>query len=330
VPQSESHRVERTCSAFIAILRKQLTRSWRVVAFPQVLQSASWSASWSAAVRCGADFQTCVQNAGVKLSDAGVVLVDEHLRTNVPHIWALGDCIGRVELTPVALMEGMAFAASCCGSEMKKPDYGTIPSAVCPSPCAGLLVHQLYPQDVSPAHTPSLAAVFRLELTRSHSDWPDACCRESLKCRAQRGREADQCQRIIVVNCCASSSSCLQVFCQPPLGTVGYTEEECVQRYEGDLEVFVSKFKPMKNTLSGREDKTLMKMIVHKATQRVVGIHMVGPDAAEIMQVLLRVLASPGTRGTLPSRLGRLAFERQNYIILAPPLLLHAPQYGGV
>jgi pyruvate/2-oxoglutarate dehydrogenase complex dihydrolipoamide dehydrogenase (E3) component len=67
-------------------------------------------------------------------TEAGVVqnaVVDEHLRTNVPHIWALGDVIGRIELTPVALMEGMAFAANCFGTEgLKPPDYGSVPSAV--------------------------------------------------------------------------------------------------------------------------------------------------------------------------------------------------------
>jgi Pyridine nucleotide-disulphide oxidoreductase, dimerisation domain len=69
------------------------------------------------------------------------------------------------------------------------------------------------------------------------------------------------------------------------LGTVGCTEDECIQRFAGDMDVYVSKFKPMKNTLSGREERTLMKMIVHMESQRVLGIHMVGPDAAEIMQV---------------------------------------------
>jgi glutathione reductase (NADPH) len=77
----------------------------------------------------------------------------------------------------------------------------------------------------------------------------------------------------------------VQVFCQPPLATVGYTEAECVAKFAGELDVYTSKFKPMKNTLSGREDRTLMKMIVHRDSDKVVGVHMVGEDAAEIMQV---------------------------------------------
>ena len=71
-----------------------------------------------------------LQNAGVEMKGK-VVKVDEYLRTNVPHIWALGDVIGRIELTPVALMEGMTFAANCFGKDgEKKPDYGAVPSAV--------------------------------------------------------------------------------------------------------------------------------------------------------------------------------------------------------
>ena len=80
-----------------------------------------------------AELEGCVrgmQNTGVEMKGK-VVKVDEYLRTNVPHIWALGDVIGRIELTPVALMEGMAFAANCFGKEgITKPDYGSVPSAV--------------------------------------------------------------------------------------------------------------------------------------------------------------------------------------------------------
>jgi pyruvate/2-oxoglutarate dehydrogenase complex dihydrolipoamide dehydrogenase (E3) component len=75
-----------------------------------------------------------MQNVGVEL-DGKVVKVDKYLRTNVPHIWALGDVIGRIELTPVALMEGMTFAANCFGKDgLKEPDYGSVPSAVRSSP----------------------------------------------------------------------------------------------------------------------------------------------------------------------------------------------------
>lgn len=70
-----------------------------------------------------------MQNAGVEL-EKGCVKVDEHLRSSVPHIWALGDVIGRIELTPVALMEGMTFANNCFGEQPRVPDYGSLASAV--------------------------------------------------------------------------------------------------------------------------------------------------------------------------------------------------------
>lgn len=98
--------------------------------------------------------------------------------------------------------------------------------------------------------------------------------------------------------------SCLQVFCQPPLGTVGYSEEECKAKFTGDMDVFVAKFKPMKNTLSGREERTLMKMIVHKATQKVLGVHMVGPDAAEIMQGISIALKAGATKAHFDATIG--------------------------
>ena len=73
------------------------------------------------------------------------------------------------------------------------------------------------------------------------------------------------------------------VFSQPPVGTVGYSEEEAVHHC-GPVDIYLSEFKPMKNTLSGRDEKALMKLIVERESQRVVGIHVVGPDAPEIVQ----------------------------------------------
>ena len=87
---------------------------------------------------------------------------------------------------------------------------------------------------------------------------------------------------------------------------MGFSEEACITKYAGEMDVYVSKFKPMKNTLSGKQDRTLMKMIVHKGTDSVVGVHMVGEDAAEIMQVrssvmcaVAHALSSVSARGTL-------------------------------
>jgi glutathione reductase (NADPH) len=73
------------------------------------------------------------------------------------------------------------------------------------------------------------------------------------------------------------------VFSQPPVGTVGDTEGQAIAKY-GQVEVYQSTFRPMKHTLSGRSEKTYMKLIVEPNTQKVVGAHMVGPDAPEIIQ----------------------------------------------
>ena len=73
------------------------------------------------------------------------------------------------------------------------------------------------------------------------------------------------------------------VFSQPPIGTVGLTEEQARREY-GDVDIYCSRFRPMKNTLSGRDERTFMKLIVDPRTDRVIGCHMLGPDAPEIIQ----------------------------------------------
>jgi glutathione reductase (NADPH) len=73
------------------------------------------------------------------------------------------------------------------------------------------------------------------------------------------------------------------VFSQPPVGSVGLTEAAAIAAY-GRLDVYAATFRPLKHTLSGREERTLVKLVVDAASQRVVGAHMVGPDAPEIIQ----------------------------------------------
>ncbi len=137
----------------------------------------------------------------------GAVLVDAHSRTSVPSVWAVGDVTDRVNLTPVALMEGMAFARAAFGPQGtdtpgSKPDYTAIASAV---------------------------------------------------------------------------------FSTPPIASVGMTEEEAVDAV-GTVDVFSSAFRPMKNTISGSPARAMMKILVDPATDAVLGMHMVGPDAGEVMQ----------------------------------------------
>ncbi|MFM9967505.1 MAG: glutathione-disulfide reductase [Burkholderiales bacterium] len=141
--------------------------------------------------------------AGVNLDEEGGIVVDEHGRTSVPNIFAVGDVTNRIALTPVAIREGQAVATTLFG--------GGAPVRV------------------------------------DHNDVPSA------------------------------------VFSQPPVGTVGLTESEALEKFP-EIEVYKTDFRPMKATLSGRDERTLVKLIVEAATQRVVGVHMVGGDAPEIIQ----------------------------------------------
>eukprot|EP00873_Tetraselmis_striata_P007238 jgi/Tetstr1/427502/TSEL_017628.t1 len=179
-----------------------------------------------------------LQEVGLKMKKNGAIEVDEYSRTNVPNIWAIGDVTDRMNLTPVALMEGMAFSKTAFGDEPTKPDHKDVASAV---------------------------------------------------------------------------------FCQPPLGTVGLSEEQAIETLSGPIDVYVAKFKPMKNTLSGRDEKTLMKMIVHKPTDRVVGIHMVGPDAAEIMQGMGVAMKMGVTKAVMDSTVGIHPSSAEEFVTMRTP-----------
>lgn len=143
-----------------------------------------------------------LEEAGVVLNDKGAVVVDEDSRTSVESIYAVGDVTDRVQLTPVAIREGQAFADTVFGDRPHRVDYGCIPSAV---------------------------------------------------------------------------------FSHPPLAGVGMTEGQARNKL-GSIKVYQSDFRPMKNVLAGRNERSLYKMIVDAATDRVVGLHMIGPDAPEILQ----------------------------------------------
>ncbi len=143
-----------------------------------------------------------LRDAGVHALPGGMIPVDEYSRTNLENVFAVGDVTNRVNLTPVALMEGHAFADSEFGGQPRPVEHGFIPSAV---------------------------------------------------------------------------------FSHPPVATVGFSEKEAAAHY-GDLEIYKSGFTPMKYTLSGRQEKTMMKLIVQSSTGKVVGLHVVGLDAPEIVQ----------------------------------------------
>ncbi|OMO93056.1 hypothetical protein CCACVL1_06646 [Corchorus capsularis] len=164
-----------------------------------------------------------LEAAGVELDSTGAVKVDEYSRTNIPSIWAVGDVTNRMNLTPVALMEGTCFAKTVFGGEPSKPDYSNIPCAV---------------------------------------------------------------------------------FSIPPLSIVGLSEEQAIEQANGDVLVFTSSFNPMRNTISGRQEKTVMKLVVDAETDKVLGASMCGPDAPEIMQGIAVALKCGATKAQFDSTVG--------------------------
>ncbi|MDX1709723.1 MAG: glutathione-disulfide reductase [Rhodovibrionaceae bacterium] len=140
--------------------------------------------------------------AGVECGEDGAIAVDAFSRTSQPHIFAIGDITNRLNLTPVAIEEAMAFVDTAFKGKERALDHRNVPHAV---------------------------------------------------------------------------------FSQPPVSVVGMTQEEA-EKAGHVLEIYRSSFRPMKHTLSGREEKTMMKLVVDASSRRVLGAHMVGLDAPEIIQ----------------------------------------------
>jgi glutathione reductase (NADPH) len=155
-----------------------------------------------------------LDKAGVKLGAQGEVLVDAQSRTSAENIYAVGDVTDRVNLTPVAIREGHAFADSVFGKTTWSLDHDLIPTAV---------------------------------------------------------------------------------FSTPEIATVGLPEHEACQVYP-NLDVYLARFRPMKHTLSGRDEFVVMKLLVDGKTDKVVGCHMMGPDAAEIVQMAAIALKMGATK----------------------------------
>jgi glutathione reductase (NADPH) len=108
------------------------------------------------------------------------------------------------------------------------------------------------------------------------------------------------------------------VFTQPPVGTVGLTEEEA--RAKGAVDIYLSRFRPMKYTLSGREEKTLMKLIVDRASQVVVGAHMVGVDAPEILQGIGVAVKAELTKKQFDACVGIHPTAAEEFVTMRDPL----------
>lgn len=109
------------------------------------------------------------------------------------------------------------------------------------------------------------------------------------------------------------------VFCQPNIGTVGLTEEEArVAGYQ--VRIYRSEFKPMKHTLSGRDERALMKLVVDDSSDRVLGAHMVGPDAGEITQGLAVAIKAGATKAEFDSTLGIHPTSAEEFVTMREPV----------
>jgi glutathione reductase (NADPH) len=144
-----------------------------------------------------------LDEAGVARDAAGAVIVDTLSQTNIPGIYAIGDVTNRVQLTPVAIREGQAFADTVFGNMPRTVDYTNIPTAV---------------------------------------------------------------------------------FSSPPISAVGLTEAEARAHHGENVHIYRSDFRPMKNVVSGRHERGLYKMITAGPEEKVIGLHLIGPDSSEILQ----------------------------------------------
>jgi glutathione reductase (NADPH) len=180
-----------------------------------------------------------LENTAVQLDERGYIQVDEQYQSTAPSIMAIGDVIGRVQLTPVALAEGMAVARRLFKpEEYRKVDYKMIPTAV---------------------------------------------------------------------------------FSLPNIGTVGLSEEQA--REEGHrVVVFESRFRPMKLTLTDCQERTLMKLVVDADSDRVLGCHMVGPEAGEIVQGLAIALKAGATKRMFDETIGVHPTAAEEFVTMRTPV----------
>jgi glutathione reductase (NADPH) len=108
------------------------------------------------------------------------------------------------------------------------------------------------------------------------------------------------------------------VFSQPNLGTVGLTEEQAREKYH-EVDIYKSTFKPMKHTLTESGEKTLMKLVVDKKTDRVVGAHMIGPDAGEIIQGIGIAIKAGATKAVFDLTIGIHPTAAEEFVTMRQP-----------
>ncbi len=179
-----------------------------------------------------------LEAAGVELAANGAVKVDDHFCSNVPSVYALGDVIDRVQLTPVAIAEAMVVVDHMFGADaMADMSYDNIPSAV---------------------------------------------------------------------------------FSHPNLATVGLTEEEARKRH-GEVEVYTSSFKALKHTLTGRDETTFMKLVTEPGAGRVLGLHMMGEAAGEIVQGFAVAMTCGATKAQFDATIGIHPTSAEEFVTLRTP-----------
>ncbi|MDR7096291.1 glutathione-disulfide reductase [Hydrogenophaga laconesensis] len=182
-----------------------------------------------------------LEAVGVAQGKGGEVIVDEHYRTSVPSILAVGDVTSRIQLTPVALGEAMVVVdhlfGPVAGKAARSMSYDFVPTAV---------------------------------------------------------------------------------FCHPNIGTVGLTEAQAREQH-GDVTIFRSEFKSLRHTLSGSTERTLMKLVVDTKSDRVVGLHMVGAEAGEIVQGFAVALKAGATKAVFDSTIGIHPTAAEEFVTMREP-----------
>jgi glutathione reductase (NADPH) len=163
-----------------------------------------------------------LENVDVK-THHGAILVDNYSQTNVENIYSVGDCTDNIQLTPVAINEGRAFADTIFGNKPRIMNYADIPTAI---------------------------------------------------------------------------------FTTPEAATVGLTEEEAREMYGDAIKIYRSSFRPMYYVLPAKQEKTLMKLVVNTTTDRVLGAHMVGDHAAEIIQGVAIAVKMGATKADFDATVG--------------------------
>jgi glutathione reductase (NADPH) len=172
--------------------------------------------------------------AGVRTREDGAVIVDDDHATSAPHIYAIGDVIDRVNLTPMATAVGHALADTLFGNKPRRAEYENVPHAV---------------------------------------------------------------------------------FSSPPIASVGLTEHDAAAR--GKVDIYLTRFTPMRHTISKREGRrTVMKLVVDQATQRVLGAHMLGEDAPEIMQGIGIAVAMGATKQDFDRTIGIHPTAAEEFVTL--------------